>query len=363
MRYRVLVWLGVGALVALAVWVPVAVVAQAQSDKAATPNALSGGTATTANVWDPEAPPAPGWTPPRTPWGDPDLQGYYLNTGYTPLERPVALKDKALYTKEEAVEVFKKVVAQDAEADPTAVHYDWKEYGMDAWQSPVRPSRRTSLIVDTPDGRIPPLTAEALQRRADAVAYERAKGIDVRSTGNLYTRCIVGIAGPPRIPTGQTTESQIFQAPGYVVFHSQANNDVRIIPLDTRPHLAPNMTSWLGDARGHFEGDTLVVETTNFHPGKAWAGSSSGMHLIERFTLVDAKTIKYEFTVTDPATWARPWSVEAPIPRIAPPLYEFACHESNYGLINWAKAAQIREAEGTSVRGNLFADAPGAEEK
>lgn len=362
MRYRVLVRLGVGALTALALCVPVAVMAQAQSGKAPTPNELSGGTATTSLVWDPEAPPAPGWTAPRTPWGDPDLQGYYLNTGYTPLERPVALKDKALYTKDEAIAVFRKTVAQDAEADPKAIHYDWKEFGMDAWQSPVRPNRRTSLIVDTPDGRVPPRTPEALKRRADAMAYERAKGLDVRSTGNLYTRCIVGIGGPPRIPTGQTTESQIFQTPGYVMIHSQANNDVRIIPLDKRPHLPSNMTSWLGDARGRFEGNTLVVETINFHPERAWmGGATSGMHLVERFTLVDAKTLKYEFTVTDPATWTRPWSLEAPIPRIAAPLYEFACHESNYGLINWAKAAQIREAEGTDVRGNLFSQ--GAEEQ
>ena len=142
MRYRVLVPLGVGALLTvLALWVPVAVVAQAQSGKAATPNTLSGGTATTAIVWDPTAPPT-GWTPPRTPWGDPDLQGYYLNTSYTPLERPAALKDKALYTKEEAIAAFKRAVAQDAEVDPTTIHYDWKEYGMDAWQSPIRPNRR-----------------------------------------------------------------------------------------------------------------------------------------------------------------------------------------------------------------------------
>jgi hypothetical protein len=362
MRNRVLVPLRVVAFVmVVASWISISVVAQGQS-KAPTPNAASGGTATTAMVWDPTAPPPTGWTPPRTPWGDPDLQGYYLNTSYTPLERPAALKDKALYTKEEAIAAFKRAVAQDAEVDPTTVHYDWKEYGMDAWQSPIRPNRRTSLVVDPPDGRIPPLTADARKRQADAAAYEKTKGADVTSPG-LYTRCITGNGGPPRIQAGVTAESQIFQAPGYVVLGIESNSDVRIIPLDGRPHLPSNVKTWLGDARGHFEGNTLVVETTNFHPGRNWRASTTGMHLIERFTLADPKTLKYEFTVDDPTTWTKPWSVEAPIPRIEPPLYEFACHEQNYGLINWAKGTQIREAEGTGAGGNARADVYKEEEK
>ena len=178
------------------------------------------------------------WTPPRTPWGDPDLQGYYFNhSSYTPLERPVALGDKAFYTEEEALAAFKKAVETDAEVDPRVVHYDWKEYGMDAWQmNGVRPNLRTSLIVDPPDGRIPPLTPEAQKRLAAAAAAARARGADVTTPG-LYTRCITGNGGPPRIPGGVTAESQIVQTPGYVVIVSQSNNDVRIIPLDGRPHL------------------------------------------------------------------------------------------------------------------------------
>jgi hypothetical protein len=160
-----------------------------------------------------------------------------------------------------------------------------------------------------------------------------------------------------------TAESQIFQAPGYVVLSIESNYDVRIIPLDGRPHLPSNVTSWLGDARGHFEGNTLVVETTNFRPDRNWRGSTSGMHLVERFTLADARTLKYEFTVTDPTTWTKPWTAEAPIARIAPPLYEFACHESNYGLINWARGTLIREAEGSAAGGNARADVYKEEEK
>ena len=125
----------------------------------------------------------------------------------------------------------------------------------------------------------------------------------------------------------------------------QSNNDVRIIPLDGRPHLPQNIGLWLGDARGHWEADTLVVETTNFHHERNWRGSTDGMKLTERFTLVDPKTIRYEFTVDDSTTWVRPWSVESVLPRIEPPLYEFACHEQNYGLMNVVKGAQAREAE------------------
>jgi hypothetical protein len=285
---------------------------------------------------------------PRTSWGDPDLQGFWLVLSYTPLERPAALAGKPLYTTEEAVDAFKKAVALDAEVDPTTIHYDWKEYGMDAWQSPVRPNRRTSLIIDPPDGRIPPRTPEAQKRRA--LGCCGVGGTDVQSVG-WYTRCLLGVEAAPRVPGGVTTESQIVQTPGYVMWIQESNNDVRIIPLDGRPHLPSNVKQYLGDARGHWEGNTLVVETTNFTDETKWQGSTAGMRLVERFTLADAKTLKYEFTVTDPATWTKPWTMEAPLPRIDPPLYEFACHEQNYGVINVVKGAQIRAAEGIGLSG------------
>ncbi len=339
MRTRVLGPFGTVVLVLLVLlWAPVRVVAQSPSG----PAALA------ANVWDPTAPAQSGWTPPRTPWGDPDLQGYWLILSYTPLERPAALAEKPLYTKEEAIGAFKKAVALDAEVDPTTVHYDWKEYGMDAWQSPVRPNRRTSLIVDPPDGKIPPLTPEAQKRRA--LGCCGVGGTDVQSVG-WYTRCILGVESAPRVPGGVTAESQLVQTPGYVVWIMESNSDVRIIPLDGSPHLPQNVRQWLGDSRGHWEGNTLVVETTNFTDKTNWQRSTEALHLVERFTLVDAKTIKYEFTVTDPATWTKPWTLEAPLPRIEPPLYEFACHEQNYGVINVVKGAQIRAAEGIGLSG------------
>ena len=279
------------------------------------------------------------FTAPKTPWGDPDLRGYFLNLSYTPLERPKELADKPFYTEQEALAAFKKAVEQDAEVDPRIVHYDWKEYGMDAWQSPVRPNLRTSLIVDPPDGRIPPLTAEG-KKRQDAAG----RGTDI-STRGLYERCITGNQGPPRLPGNHDSESQIVQTPGYVILVMQSNNDVRMIPLDGRPHLPSNVRTWLGDSRGHWEGNTLVIDTTNFHPDREWRGSAGNMHLVERLTITDPKTLRYEFTVTDPTTWTRPWSAEVIWPRIEPGLYEFACHEQNYGLMNVVKGAQIRARE------------------
>ena len=333
MRNRVLAPL---ILAVVVVWAPALVVAQTPSGTTAV---------LAAKVWDPVAVAQNNFTPPRTPWGDPDLQGYWLSLTYTPLERPSNLGDKALYTVEEAVEAFKRAVALDAEVDPTTVHYDWKEYGMDAWQSPVRPNQRTSLIVDPPDGRIPPLTPEGQKRQAAA-----GRGTDVLSRG-LYERCVTGNQGPPRLPFNHDAESQIVQAPGYVVLHTLSNNDVRMIPLDGRPHLSKSVGTWLGVARGHWEGSTLVVDTTNFNENRNWRGSTTGMHLVERFTLVDLKTIRYEFTVDDPTTWTKSWTVENPWPRIEPPLYEFACHEQNYGLINVVNGMQIREREGIGANG------------
>jgi len=279
------------------------------------------------------------WKTPRTPWGDPDLRGYWLSLSYTPLERPRELGDKTLYTEEEALAAFKKAVEADAEVDPRTVHYDWKEYGMDAWQSPVRPNLRTGLIIDPSEGRIPPITPEGQKRREAA-----ARGITVPSRG-LYERCVTGNQGPPRVPGNHDAESQIIQSPGYVVLLMQSNSDVRIIPLDGRPHLPQTVRHWLGDSRGRWEGDTLVIETTNFHPQREWRGSAGNMHLVERLRLVDAKTIDYTFTVTDPTTWARPWTAEVPWPRIEPGMYEFACHEQNYGVINVVRGAQIRARE------------------
>ena len=227
----------------------------------------------------------------------------------------------------------------DASVDPATVHYDWKEFGMDNWQSPVRPNRRTSLIVDPPEGRLPPFTQEGQERFA---AQARRHTLESR---NLYERCVIGNQGPPRLPLNHDSESQIVQTPDYVLIMTQANSDVRVIPVDERPHAPGNLREWLGDPRGHWEGDTLVVESTNFHEDRKWRGAGGGMHLIERFTRTDEDTLLYEATVNDPMTWETPWTVEVPWPRIEPPLFEFACHEQNYGIINVLNGARIRAQE------------------
>ena len=299
---------------------------------------------------------AANWTPPRTPWGDPDLQGYYLSLSYTPLERPADVQGKAFYTESEAIAAFRKAVEADAEVDPRTVHYDWKEYGMDAWQSPVRPNLRTALIIDPADGKIPPLTPEA-QRRVAAARRDRG---DTVSTRGLYERCVTGNQGPPRVPGNHDAESQIIQAPGYVILLLQSNSDVRIIPLDGRPHLPSGVRQWLGDARGRWEGNTLVIETTNFHPEREWRGSAGNLHLVERLRRVDPKTIEYTFTVTDPTTWTRPWTAEVHWPKIEPGMYEFACHEQNYGLINVVKGQQIRTREAAAQGGQPVRETPDA---
>ena len=306
------------------------------------------------------------WTAPRTAWGDPDLRGVWHLATYTPLQRPPQLANKALYTEEEAIAAFKRAVEADAEVDPRTVHYDWKEYSMDAWQGGARPSLRTSLIVDPPDGRLPPLTDAARQRFAAraAAAKQRNPEVGIQIFGNFlstYTRCIIGLGAVPLIQGGNpganpedlaasvTAEALLFQSPGYVTIVHQSNNDVRIIPLDERPHVPSSIRHWFGDARGRWEGNTLVVETTNFKdraPAPNMYGTSDSLRIVERFTRIAPNTIRYEFTLTDPNTWTRPWSAQADLPRVEPTvMYEFACHEQNYGMINVIRGAQIRERE------------------
>jgi hypothetical protein len=286
-----------------------------------------------------------------------------MTATYTPLQRPPELGTKAFYTEEEAVTAFRKAVENDAAVDPKVVHYDWKEYSMEAWQAGAQPNLRTSLIVDPPDGRLPPLTPEAQKRRAAAAAAAKLRdpAAGIRTFGNLYTRCVVGLNPIPLVrggtlgaesaatAAGVTAEVLFFQSPGYVTIVTQSNNDVRIIPLDGRPHVPAKVRQWLGDPRGRWEGNTLVVETTNFldpAPATNFQGSTDGLQVVERFTRVGPDTIRYQYTISDPNTWTRPWSIDTQLPKVDPPmLYEFACHEQNYGLINLVIGTQIREKE------------------
>ena len=307
------------------------------------------------------------WQAPRTAWGDPDLRGLWMTATYTPLERPEELGAQAFYTEEEAFAEFKNAADADATVDTRTMHYDWKEFGMEAWQSGARPNLRTSLIVDPDNGRLPPLTPEAQERRAAvaAAARERNPSISVRTFGNLYTRCVQGLGAVPLVSGGNpgadsaaraagvTAEVLLFQSPGYVTILLQSNNDVRIVPLAGRPALPSHVRNWLGEPRGSWDGDTLVVETANFidkTPGTNFLGSTDALRVTERFTRIGPNTVHYEYTVTDPNTWTRPWSVDTLLPRVEPgTFYEFACHEHSYGLINVVTGTQIRERESNEV--------------
>ena len=291
---------------------------------------------------------AKAYTPARTPDGQPDLQGFWTNSTYTPLERPKDVT-KEFYTKEEAAEIVKRAAERESEqTEPGTiadVHYDFTQFGLDRNQSKFAENLRTSLIVDPPNGRIPPLTAEGQKRAAErAEAAKRVGRWDSAQSNDLDDRCLIMVgAGPPMLNTGYNSNYQIVQAPGYVMILVEMIHDVRIIPLDGRPHVSQNIRQWMGDARGHWEGDTLVVETTNFNGKNPLRGSSENMRVMERFTRVDADTILYKFSVADESTWTRTWSAELPMKNTVGPLFEHACHEGNYGLYNTLVGARLEE--------------------
>jgi hypothetical protein len=298
------------------------------------------------------------WSPPRTPDGQPDLQGMWTNATYTPLQRPANLGTKAFYTDEELAAIEKRRREQAAAEDTTEpgtaadVHYDFGQFGLDRSQGVVAPNNRTSLIVDPPDGRIPPVTAEGQKRAAARAEARRQMGgaFDGPENRGLPERCILWNAGPPILPIGYNSDYQIVQNADYVMILTEMIHDVRIVPLDGRAPLPSSLRQLMGSSRGHWEGNTLVVETTNFTDRNPFQGSSENMRVTERFTRVANDTLKYEFTVNDPATWAVPWSAEIPMKAIAGPIFEYACHEGNYGLKNNLAGARAEEKRAEEAR-------------
>jgi hypothetical protein len=289
--------------------------------------------------------PTKAWTQPRTPDGQPDLQGVWSNASLIPLERPAALAGKEFFTEKEMAEKEEELKPRTRASAGTEAHYDFLQYGLDPLQAKRAPSRRTSLIVDPPDGRIPPFTPEAKARAAArAEARKKVGPFDGPESLGLGGRCIVaGGEGPPMLPEAYDSNMQFQQGPGYVVILQEQIHDARIIPLDGRPHLGPNIRQFLGDSRGHWEGNTLVVDTTNFTDRTNFRGSSENLHVVERFTRVAEDTILYEFTIEDPTTWTRPWRGELSMVKIKGPIFEFACHEGNYGLANTLSGARAQE--------------------
>ena len=252
---------------------------------------------------------------PRTPWGVPDLQGIWDNRTITPLERPRQFAGKDTLTTEEAT-AYEAATAERRVGD----RYYW-----DRGTRTVS-DRRTALIVDPADGRVPPLTLEG-QRRLEK---GQKQGVDGAEERNPTERCITRTV--PRLPGLYNNNYQIFQTPGYVVILMEMIHEARIVPLDGRPQIATDIEQWNGDSRGRWEGDTLVIETAHFTAKTNFRGSTDHLHLVERLTRFDADTIDYRFTVTDPTTWTRPWTARIPLNLNEGPLYEYACHEGNDGL-------------------------------
>jgi len=288
------------------------------------------------------------WTPPRTPDGQPDIQGFWTNVTITPLERPAEFANKPFLTKEEAVEFEKKTLANNnADRRDGPVEADvgraYNNFWYDRGNKTVG-TLRTSLIIDPPDGRIPPLTPEAQKRQEAQREYTRNHPYDGPESRALTERCILWpTAGPPMLPTAYNNNYQIVQAPGYVMILSEMIHDTRIIPLDGRPHVAPNVREWMGDSRGHWEGNTLVVETTNFTDKTRFRGADEKMKLVERFTRTDPKTIVYEFTVNDPTAFTKQWTAQVPMTKTEGPIFEYACHEGNYAMQGMLAGARAEE--------------------
>jgi hypothetical protein len=289
------------------------------------------------------------YTPPRTPDGQPDLQGFWNNGTYTPLERPKNVT-RPFYTREEAIEVVKRAAASEAEqTEPGTiadVHYDFTQFGLDRSQGTLAVSLRTSMIVDPSDGKLPPLSAEGRRRAAELEEATRRMGgrWDAAENNQLDDRCIImSRSGPPMLPGTYNNNYQIVQALGYVMILVEMIHDARIIPLDGRAQPSTNLRQWMGTSRGRWEGNTLVVETTNFNGKNPLEGSSENMRVTERFTRVDEETIRYQFTIEDASTWTRPWSAELDMKKTIGPIFEHACHEGNYGLYNTLAGARLEE--------------------
>jgi hypothetical protein len=298
-------------------------------------------------------------TPPRTPDGKPDIQGTFTFSTITPLQRPEALAGKDVLTAEEkaAFEAsenkrLNRDLFDPEKGAPSAGYAPRSQGGVlsynEFWYergSQMTDDRRTSLIVDPPDGRIP-LTAAARARMAERTATSNSGAVDSYEQLSLTDRCILGFnSGPPMISSTYNNNLQIVQTPDHVLIFNEMIHNARIIPTDGRPH--GTLPQWTGDSRGRWEGDTLVVDTINFRRETSLLGSTAGTHLVERFTRVDPRTIRYEFTVTDPAAYTRPWTAVMPLRAVDELLYEYACHEGNYGLrgiLSGVRAKERKEA-------------------
>ena len=294
----------------------------------------------------------------RTAWGDPDLNGVWDFRTLTPFERPEDLADQEFFTEEEAAQFEANRLAEFEVRDdqePADIVGNYNQFWFDPGDQ-VSATKQTSLVIDPPSGRVPALVSVA-QAKVDALREHR-EGIDPHAPtyggfvddlggGMFAVRCILGFnSGPPMTPGGYNQNVQLFQTPDHVVLLNEMVHSSRVIPLDGREHISDNVRQWMGDSRGHWEGNTLVVETTNFLRETSFRNgvTTSDLKLVEKFTRTDAGTLLYDVTVEDPNTWSRPWSYRIPMRANDMPIFEYACHEGNYGLENILAGAREKEA-------------------
>ena len=289
----------------------------------------------------------------RTPWGHPDLQGAWTNTTTTPMQRPEELAGRERLSAEERAELDAEAIRNADRPPPpgsTGAYNDfWFERG-------VR-TEQTAWVVDPPDGRLPPITAKERDRMAAMAVMRNADEYPTTwEDVNIYERCISRGMPGTMMPGFYNHNYLILQTPDSVVIRAEMVHDTRVIPLDGRPHIDASIRQWLGDSRGYWDGDTLVVVTTNL-TDKLWErrfsntvyGTGEYMHLEERFTRIDENTIDYRFTVTDPTTFRRSWTAATPMETLDGPLFEYACHEGNYAMVNMLSGARARERDAAAA--------------
>src|SRR5258708_3843917 len=307
------------------------------------------------------------YTPPRTPWGDPDLQGIWNNSTITEIERPAELAGKQVLTAADEAALERKAAENRVDrppkaGDPGTYNQAWFDRG-----TKVVPTKQTSLIIDPPDGKIPPRTAEGQKR--DEERFKKLGPSATGSSGNgpfdtyedvsVVTRCIIRGLPNAMLPGAYNNNYRIVQAPGTVVLFSEMLHDARVIPLDGRPHINPNIRLWMGDSVGHWEGNTLVVDVTNFPDRDVTGfgvpyrfGETSHLHLTERFTRIGADIINYEVTVDDPSTFTRKWTARIPMVTSDGPILEYACHEGNYSMAGILSGARVQESKAAAKAGS-----------
>jgi hypothetical protein len=306
------------------------------------------------------------WTAPRTPDGHPDFQGVWANNTVTPLQRPKAWEGKTRLTDAEIAELqsfARQITENDGDAqfgdgfinavlnriakpgsyDPGTGNYNQFWVVERDWHD-----RRTSLVEDPADGKLPPMTPDAQKRRAGEIEHRKSHAFEDPEVFPLGERCVN--FGVPRVQAGYNSYVQIVQSPGYVMIMNEMAHDARVIPLDGRPHADSRIRVWNGDSRGHWEGDTLVIDTTNFSPKSDFMGAHENLHLTERLTRTSADVLEYRFTVDDPSTWTRAWTAMIPLARKDEMIFEYACHEGNDAIPDMLRGHRFEEREAAKTQ-------------